>query len=264
MQEFAARAAGFVPEGSLVRVKLWDADGRIVYSDEPRLIGEQFALGNRTSSAALNVRGDIDPEVSDLEKAENQFESEFGRLLEVYVGVESTDGQPLLFEAYFLYDAVVDAGRRDLATVRARPRSARWSCSSWCRSRSPGSSRGGSARQQQERERLLRYAVESSDAERRRIAGDLHDGVIQDLTGLTFALDATRLGNATEEDRSRLIADGATRLREQHLGAADADGGPLPAQPGHDGAGRRTARAGREPRAARHHRRAGPAADRRA
>jgi two-component system, NarL family, sensor kinase len=28
----------------VVRVKLWDSDGRVVYSDEPRLIGSRFPL----------------------------------------------------------------------------------------------------------------------------------------------------------------------------------------------------------------------------
>jgi signal transduction histidine kinase len=68
-------------------------------------------------------------------------------------------------------------------------------------------------RQQRERERLLRHAVEASDAERRRIAGELHDGVVQELTGLNYALDAMRLGNPTEGQRAELIAEGATRLR---------------------------------------------------
>ena len=31
--------------GSIVRVKIWTPDGRIVYSDEPRLVGERFDLG---------------------------------------------------------------------------------------------------------------------------------------------------------------------------------------------------------------------------
>jgi two-component system NarL family sensor kinase len=42
----------------------------------------------------------------------------------------------------------------------------------------------------EERERLLRRAVEASDAERRRIAADLHDGVVQELAGASFALAA--------------------------------------------------------------------------
>ena len=33
-------------------------------------------------------------------------------------------------------------------------------------------------------------AVESSDRERRRIAQDLHDGVVQDLAGIGYSLDS--------------------------------------------------------------------------
>lgn len=42
-----------------------------------------------------------------------------------------------------------------------------------------------------ERERLLVAAVQASDAERRRIARDLHDGVVQELAGISFAMSAT-------------------------------------------------------------------------
>ena len=43
---------------------------------------------------------------------------------------------------------------------------------------------------QRERERLLRHALDASDAERRRIASDLHDGVVQELTGVSLSLAA--------------------------------------------------------------------------
>jgi signal transduction histidine kinase len=43
-----------------------------------------------------------------------------------------------------------------------------------------------------EREGLLRRAVEAADAERRRIAADLHDGVLHDLAGLSYLLAGTR------------------------------------------------------------------------
>jgi signal transduction histidine kinase len=45
-------------------------------------------------------------------------------------------------------------------------------------------------RQQAQRERLLRHAVEAGDAERRRSAGDLHDGPVQDLAGVALSLAA--------------------------------------------------------------------------
>lgn len=41
-----------------------------------------------------------------------------------------------------------------------------------------------------ERERLRQRALEASEAERTKIAGDLHDGVVQNLAGLAFALSA--------------------------------------------------------------------------
>jgi signal transduction histidine kinase len=46
------------------------------------------------------------------------------------------------------------------------------------------------AAHQKEREELLQRAVEASEAERRRIARDLHDGVVQNLAGMHFALSA--------------------------------------------------------------------------
>ena len=42
----------------------------------------------------------------------------------------------------------------------------------------------------QEREALLLRALAASDTERRRIASDLHDGVVQDLAGTSYALAA--------------------------------------------------------------------------
>src|SRR5437764_5592667 len=43
---------------------------------------------------------------------------------------------------------------------------------------------------QLERERLLQRAIDASNAERRRIARDLHDGVVQSLAGVSYSLAA--------------------------------------------------------------------------
>lgn len=45
-----------------------------------------------------------------------------------------------------------------------------------------------------EREALLQQAIDASSAERRRIASDLHDGVVQTLAGLAFSLAARGAG----------------------------------------------------------------------
>jgi signal transduction histidine kinase len=56
---------------------------------------------------------------------------------------------------------------------------------------------------QREREELLHKAVEASETERRRIARDLHDGVVQNLAGSAFALAAKAAelkGNGQQTD----------------------------------------------------------------
>jgi signal transduction histidine kinase len=121
----------------------------------------------------------------------------------------------VLFEAYFRYDDVVDIGwdtwRRfaplavgallllelvqvPLAVALARRLQA----------------------EERHRRRLLDLAVRSSDAERRRIAGDLHDGVVQDITGVIYELDAARIGatgGAETDQPDAILAGAARRLR---------------------------------------------------
>lgn len=200
----------YVLHGSLVRVKLWDAAGQIIYSDEPRLIGSRFPLDAAESTVLSEQHAASN--VSDLARPENRFESQYRKLLEVYVGVLAADGRPLLFEAYFRYDAVNQAGLA--AWQKFAPPSLgallglevvqipfAWSLARRLQ------------RQQRERERLLRHAVESSNLERRRIAGALHDGVVQELSGVTYALDAARLGKPDEHRRIEVIGESASRLR---------------------------------------------------
>lgn len=207
---FDAAMRRYVLQGSLVRVKVWNADETIIYSDEQRLMGQRFPLSD-AEIAALHSQGSAS-EVSDLSRPENRFETPFGKLLEVYIGVRGTGGQPLLFETYYKYDAVTQAG--EAAWQRFAPPSLgallvlelvqipfAWGLARRIR------------KQQVEREGLLRHAVEASDAERRRIAGELHDGVVQDLTGMTYQLDAARLGQPDEARRTELITNTATRLR---------------------------------------------------
>jgi signal transduction histidine kinase len=49
-----------------------------------------------------------------------------------------------------------------------------------------------------EREALLQQAIDASDAERKRIASDLHDGVVQTLAGLAFSLAARGSGKTAD------------------------------------------------------------------
>lgn len=173
----------------IVRVKVWTARGRIVYSDEHRLIGSHYGL-SRSELEAL-ASGTTDAELSDLSRPENRFERPQRKLLEVYLGLPASHGRRLLFETYERFGSVSASGRRlwlafapaliaallllEAVQIPLARRLAR-------------RLRQG----QHEREKLLQQAVESSELERRRIAHDLHDGVVQNLAGVSYSLAAAR------------------------------------------------------------------------
>lgn len=70
-----------------------------------------------------------------------------------------------------------------------------------------------------ERGKLLRQAVEAREDERKRIAAELHDGPIQDLTALDFRLEPLRLDLENQDDAlSTSVRDAQNKLREEIQG----------------------------------------------
>ena len=80
----------------VVRVKVWNTDGRILYSDNRKLIGSVYPL--REDDVAALHTGRVDAELSDLTRPENRSERAYGKLVEVYMRVNPPHGRPLLFE----------------------------------------------------------------------------------------------------------------------------------------------------------------------
>jgi two-component system NarL family sensor kinase len=99
-----------VISSQIVRIKVWDATGRIVYSDDRSLVGKRFPLGADDLTALK--RGGAFADVTDLTASENMGEKKFGKLLQVYLGVKTPTGQRLLFETYQPYQTISDASRR--------------------------------------------------------------------------------------------------------------------------------------------------------
>jgi signal transduction histidine kinase len=201
-----------VIRGSLVRVKIWDESGTVLYSDQRELIGERYELG--ADELEVLHGAPTAAEVSDLSRSENRLERDQGQLLEAYTAMTGPNGEQLLFEGYFRYAAVVDAGRaqwRRFAPVSLGAVLVMelvqipivWSVARRFRSA------------QRERELLLQNAVDSGDAERRRIASDLHDGVVQDLSGVSLSLAAVaRSANASEHGVAPVLDQAAAQVRE--------------------------------------------------
>lgn len=172
---------------SLVRVKIWSDEGEVLYSNEPREIGDTFELAEDDIEALED--GVVDAEVSDLTKPENRYERDYDKLLEVYLPVQLPSGERVLYESYFLYDTVEESGQRiwesfapftigAVIVLQLIQIPLAYSLAQRLRAR------------QLEREDLLERAISASEHERRRIAQDLHDGVVQDLAGVSYSLAA--------------------------------------------------------------------------
>ena len=226
-----------VLDDTLVRVKIWGPDGTILYSDEPRLIGSTYRLGEDEQEALSADQ--VEAEVSDLQRPENRYERQYGKLLEVYLPIQTPDGTKVLFEAYFRYETVAASGQRiwqsfapvtigALVVLQLVQIPLAWSLARRLRQR------------QLEREVLLNRAIQASERERRRIAQDLHDGVVQDLAGVSYALAAAsrrdepatreeleqagdRVRGSIEALRTLLVEIYPPDLAEEGLGAALAD-----------------------------------------
>lgn len=188
IEEMDEAVRRIVAGGSVVRVKIWQSDGRIVYSDRHRLIGSRYDLGE-DEQAALRA-GRTEADISDLRRPENRFERRFGKLLEVYLPIHDTAGRKLLYEDYERYSSVAASGRRlwlSFAPAILGALALLWLLQIPLAWRAARRLQDGQA----ERERLLRRAIDASEAERRRIARDLHDGAVQDLAGVSYSLAAT-------------------------------------------------------------------------
>jgi two-component system, NarL family, sensor kinase len=177
-----------VLENRIVRVKLWAPDGRIVYSDAAGLINHRFELPDDLREALES--GVASADVSDLERPENRFERGGGRLVEVYLPLTGPTGEKVLLEAYHPASNIDANGHRIwrsllpvlfalLAALAIAQLPLAWALARRVRA------------QERDRARLRRAGEDALESERRRIAAELHDGVVQDLAGVAYELQAT-------------------------------------------------------------------------
>lgn len=86
--------------GHIVRVKIWNTDGLLLYSDEKSLVGQYFPVSDELEKA---WGGEVAMEVSTLDKVENVRERVlYDRLLEVYVPIRLA-GSDRIVGAYEIY-----------------------------------------------------------------------------------------------------------------------------------------------------------------
>jgi signal transduction histidine kinase len=197
---------GRLASADVMRIKIWTPTGLIAYSDEPRLIGRTYPLGEDEQQALRD--GVTRAELSDLSRPENRYEREAGRLLEVYRLIRSSDGRPMLLETYSPYQ---DATARQVdiwykfAPISVTVLLALLAMQLPLAHRMVAQLRAS----ERERELLQARALDTSTQERRRIAGSLHDGIVQDVSA-----SALLVAGAAEQLRENGARGSADELAE--------------------------------------------------
>jgi two-component system NarL family sensor kinase len=175
---------GAVVREPISAVRILSLDGRVMYADDPALIGQRAADLPIPSPLSLSTR------------------------------IATPDGTPLRFQAFLEPDTISSGARRlwtsflPVLAVALVVLAALQVPLAYRLARTVRQS-------QEERERLLRHAIDASELERRRIAADLHDGSVQQLAGLSLSLAAKADELATSDPAaSEALGDAAARTRQ--------------------------------------------------
>jgi signal transduction histidine kinase len=176
--------------GDYVSVKLWGADGTVLYSDDSSLIGEQFPVEGGLATALSGATAADD--VSKLDRAENASIRDLAdRVLEVYVPI-SRDGHVVaVWEVYRSLDRFDTAMGEVRRTVWLTVGGALvlglvvLAAVQWRVFRDL-------ARSERTQRRLTRDLVDAHEVERRTIVGEIHDGIGQSLHRILFGLRRAR------------------------------------------------------------------------
>lgn len=189
--------------GGVIGITIATDDGRVIWANEPGVVGTFMAMPQLSDPddqwVTSSVQRFVDVAPDSIDQATH--------LIDMHTRIETMQGVPMVITVSYPSDGVSPAGAVSgdtllpvlggsllLFTAVLVP----YSLSA------PRQSR----RQRTERERLLERLTSSSDAERRRIAGEVHDGAVQELVGVSFTLGAVANdAPAPLDERLRELAD---------------------------------------------------------
>jgi signal transduction histidine kinase len=207
---------GRIADGTLRHVKVWSQDGTVLWADEKELVGRRYALDDEVTGLFGTRRAAA--ELSDLTKAENVAERGEGELLEVYTGARGADGKPFVFEAYGSTQQMRDYQRTLIGDIIPLAIGAllvfQVAVFPLALSLARRVEKG-----ERERTRMRENSLLVEAKERRRIAQDLHDGVIQHLAGVGYALPLVRshLRDSPDADGARDAVDQALEVLHEDI-----------------------------------------------
>jgi signal transduction histidine kinase len=185
-EELAKRVHDRLADKSITELNIWTAQGMVRFSSNRAISGHTFPTTTELRSAlAGRVVSDVDDgEVPDYP------DGPAGHVVEVYVPVRIND-QTLVVETYFGQASI----QREAALLRGRiiPVALGGLIVLQLVQEPIGLSLLRRVRRQDaERAALLARSLTASERERHAIAADVHDGPVQDLAGVGYALAALK------------------------------------------------------------------------
>jgi two-component system, NarL family, sensor kinase len=170
---------------SIEELDVWDATGKVVYSDELRSIGRTFPVPGGVTAAI--ERGETTSDIDTTDEAGNLAPG--SNIVEVYTPLDVPGLPRLAFEVYYS-SAQIDQRAATLTTELLLLGLVPLVVLQLVQVPIAVSLARRLARREAERTDLMSRALSASEKERRAIASDLHDGVVQELAGVGYALGA--------------------------------------------------------------------------
>jgi signal transduction histidine kinase len=205
-------------DGTFRHVLIFDAQGRVLWSDVDEMVGDRLPIDPQLQDAIRT--GTVLPRLPGDENRNPDAFEPGNNLLEVHVPLPATDGGVVVFEAYI--DSTAIAADRDRISKKTLPIALgglllfqlailplAWSLARRI---------DRASRQQSE---LVTRSLRAWHEERRRLAQDLHDGVVQDLSAVSFSLPtvASALPATPEGSAARSTIDRMSDLLQRDLHA---------------------------------------------
>jgi signal transduction histidine kinase len=192
-----------IDDESLVHVKVLGRTGRVLWQDPSDDGGKVTPLKPRVASI-LGTEGVVSA-MSDSPGGEGE-RIHGNPVLEVHVGARSAEGVPLVIESWWSADMLAKNTTAVMKRIAPLPLGALLIFALLVYPLARTLARRVEEAQA-ERSQLLQHSLSASDLERRRIARDLHDGVMQELSGAGYALSAAMAALPPEGDQSRRMME---------------------------------------------------------
>jgi signal transduction histidine kinase len=202
-------------------IVVWDSGGTVLWSETGE-IGDTFEFPEGVGRLAEQGSGAkvFKPGERDESPPHPGPGTADEKLAEVYIGARGADGKPFVFEAHTPIESIDD--RSAAIFMRLLPLSLGGLLLLQLANVPLALSLARRVdRSTDHRSMILSRSLMSWHDERRRLAQDLHDGVIQDLSAMSYALPAVlaQLPDDPEADPARSIGERMTEALTQDLRA---------------------------------------------